>query len=76
MQRSKYQPLFNHLVGAREQRRRHGEAERFGGLHIDRQLKFGRRLHRQVRGLGAPENLVYIPGRAAKLIVPVETIRH
>ena len=55
MHRSKYQPLFDHLVGAGEERRRHGEAERFGGLHIDRQLKFGRCLHRQVCGLGAPE---------------------
>ena len=26
---------FNHLVGTREQRGRHGEAERLGGLEVD-----------------------------------------
>jgi hypothetical protein len=31
-------PLFDHLVSAGEQRRRHGEAELPRGLEIDRQL--------------------------------------
>jgi hypothetical protein len=30
---------FDHRVGKSEQRRRHAEAERLGGLEIDRQLK-------------------------------------
>ena len=34
-------PLFDHLVGAREQRRRHLEAERLHGFEIDHQLVFG-----------------------------------
>ncbi len=34
--------------------RRHPEAERFGGRHIDDQLEAGRFLHRQVAGLSPP----------------------
>jgi hypothetical protein len=34
-------PLFDHLVGAREQRRRQLEAERLGHLEIDDELKLG-----------------------------------
>ena len=48
MQCSNEDALFDHLVGAREQRWRDGEAERLGGLEIDHQLVFGRCLHRQV----------------------------
>ena len=48
--------LFDHLVGAREQRRGHFEAERLGSLEIDDQLDF-RGLHdRQVGGLFTLEN--------------------
>ncbi len=35
---------FDHLVGAGEDRLRHGQAERLGGLEIDDQLEFGRLL--------------------------------
>src|SRR5262249_34853224 len=42
--------LLDHLIGARKHRRRHGEAERFGGLEVDDQFVFGRRLHRQIAG--------------------------
>src|SRR6266545_5058554 len=48
--------LLEHLVGAAEQRERHGEAQRPGGLEVDEQLDLGRLLHRQVGRLVALEN--------------------
>jgi hypothetical protein len=40
-----YTLLFDHLIGDGEQPRRHGKAERFGGLHINNQLEFRRLNH-------------------------------
>src|SRR5260370_17367772 len=48
---------FDDLVGAGEDRWRHTEAERLGGLEIDHQLEFSRLLDRQVSGLRALEAL-------------------
>src|SRR5258708_27057070 len=49
-------PLFDHLVGAAEQRDRNGDAERLGGLEIDDEFHLGGLLDRQVDRLIAREN--------------------
>jgi hypothetical protein len=40
--------LFDHLVGATEQREWHGDAERLGDFQVDVKLDFGCLLDRQV----------------------------
>src|SRR4026207_1038302 len=48
--------LFNHLVGAREQRRRDPDAERFGGLVVDDHLEPRRLPEWQFARLGATQD--------------------
>jgi hypothetical protein len=45
--------IVDHLDGLREQRERHGEAERLGCLKVDHQIEFCRLLNRQIHRLGA-----------------------
>src|SRR5260221_3734866 len=47
MMRARAIPLFDHLVGAAEQRDRNGDAERLGGLEIDDEFHLGGLLDRQ-----------------------------
>jgi len=48
--------LFDDLGGASEDRWRHGEAERLGGVEIDHQLECRRLLYRQVGRLRTLED--------------------
>ena len=59
---------FNHLVGATEQRWRHGEAERLGGLEIDHKLKLGRLLDREIGGLLAAQDAIDVGSRLPVLL--------
>jgi len=60
--------LFDHLVGAHQERFRDFQAERLGGLQVDHQFELGRRLDRQVGRLLAAQNAVDIGRRAAERI--------
>jgi hypothetical protein len=50
--------LFNDLVSARKQHRRHSQADGPGGLQVDHQFEFRWLFHGQVAGLCAFENFI------------------
>jgi hypothetical protein len=49
--------LFDDLVGDSEQRRRHGQTERLGGLQVDHKLVLGRLFDRMSPGF-APRKIL------------------
>src|SRR5258706_2264856 len=60
--------LFDDLIGAGEQRRRHVETERLCGLAIDDKLVLARCLDWKVGWFFAFEDAIHIGGRKRKLI--------
>src|ERR1700738_2839403 len=76
MQCSKKAPSFDDLVGKREQRRWHIEAEHARGLEIDYELEF-RRLHdRQIGRLLALEDAACVETNLLIDIRDVDTVGH
>ena len=49
---------LDHLIGSCQQTRRNSDADLFGCLQIDHQLKLGRLLHGKIGGLGPFNNFV------------------
>src|SRR3954453_4344965 len=63
--------LFDHLVGAAEQRGRQLEPERLSRFEINYQLEFDRKLHRKLARLLALEDAIGVARRAT---VTIETV--
>jgi len=65
--------LFNHLVGAGEQRRRHVEAERLRHDQVNGEVELGRLLDRKIGGLRPPnlaDQVAGAPLKSMKATVP------
>src|SRR5439155_17477767 len=68
--------LLDDLVRPEQERLRHRESERLGGLEVDDQLELGRLLDGQIPGLRTLENLVHVGGGAAVQVRKVRAIGH
>src|ERR1700688_3314203 len=73
-QRRKWRGLFDHFVGAGEQRRRHGKAKYLGGFQVDDKFVFGWRLHWEVGGLLASKDTIDVTCRVTELVDPITPI--
>src|SRR5437764_7259019 len=63
---------FDHLVGEAEQRQRHGQPKRRGGVEIDAERVLVGPLHRQVASFGAPEDAIDIARCLQELVGQVD----
>jgi len=66
--------LFDHLVGAQQNRLRHSKPQRLGSLEVEHQLVFGRRLHRKVGWLLALEDAIDVASRAPELVDRIDPV--
>src|SRR6516165_7028180 len=67
---------FDHLVGAREQRRRHFEADCFGSVQIDHQFELAGLLNGQLPGLLAFKDAADIDAGLAMCLYEARAITH
>src|SRR6266700_6332621 len=74
--RSRSAASFDQLVGAGEQRGRHGEPESAGGLQVDGKLEFGWSLDGKVGWLGALKDAIHVRGRAPEDIGGIWSVTH
>src|SRR5262249_61288614 len=65
---------FDHLVGAKQDRGRQLDADRLGGLGVDDELQFGRKLDREIGGGGALQYLVNVTRSATKARIKINSI--
>src|SRR6516225_7040723 len=68
--------LFDHLVGAGDDRSRYGYAQQLRGCEIDDKFKLRRLLDRQFTRFRAAKNLVRVLGRAPEHVQKTWTIRY
>src|ERR1700730_17302264 len=68
--------LFDHLVGADEQRVRHGNAERGGGLQIDGELDGGGLFDRDVGRRRAVQDFDELAGKLGEIPTYGRTVTH
>src|SRR5215468_557970 len=69
-------PSFDHLVGAREQRIRHGKTERPCGRQVDDQIELGRLLDREISWTRPAQYLVDKVGGTSEGRREVRSIGH
>src|SRR5215471_21484654 len=67
--------LFNDLISAGKERRRHSEAKCLGRLEVDHQLVFGRVLHWKVGGLFALKDAIDVASSLPAWIDRVSCVR-
>ena len=68
--------LFDHLVGADQQRGRNRKTKRFCGLQIDHQLELGCQIDWDVARFCSIEDIADVIGRTAIKILQIGRVSH
>ena len=71
--RHKWQ-LFDDLLGAQQDRRGYGKAERIGGIEVHGHLELGRQLHREIARLRAARDAIDISDGTTPDVYPVDAV--